>query len=48
MQGGTERLWIPARESRAVLSGAGSRRYYGSAQMQQTVTGTGRVERLGG
>jgi hypothetical protein len=32
---------------RAVLSGSGSLRYYGSPQVQQTVTGTGRVERAG-
>lgn len=32
---------------RAVLSGAGSLRYYGSPTVQQTVTGSGRVERAG-
>jgi hypothetical protein len=33
---------------RATLSGAGSLRYYGSPSLQQTVTGSGRVERAGG
>jgi hypothetical protein len=33
---------------RAVLSGSGTLRYYGSPQVQQTVTGSGRVERAGG
>jgi hypothetical protein len=33
---------------RATLSGSGSLRYYGSPSVQQTVTGSGRVERAGG
>jgi hypothetical protein len=33
---------------RARLSGAGSLRYYGNPTVQQTVTGSGRVERAGG
>ncbi|HEX6132788.1 MAG TPA: head GIN domain-containing protein [Longimicrobiales bacterium] len=32
---------------RAVLSGSGNLRYYGSPAVDETVTGTGRVERLG-
>jgi hypothetical protein len=32
---------------RVVLSGSGSLRYYDSLQVQQTVTGTSRIERLG-